>query len=83
MKIEDGVLVSVEKDIKECVIPDSVTSIGNCAFSGCKNLESVVISEKTNISDTAFYGCSKLKEIKKLEVGKWKNSRALKLTKTE
>ena len=36
-------------------IPDSVTSIGDCAFVGCKSLSSIVIPDSvTSISDCAF-----------------------------
>ena len=42
-------------------IPNSVTSIGSYAFSGCSSLTSVVIGDNiTSIGDYAFGGCSKL-----------------------
>lgn len=45
-------------------ISESVTTIGNHAFSGCVNLESVVISEDmTSIGNAAFYGCWSLAEV--------------------
>ena len=47
--------------LKEIIIPDSVTSIGNSAFSGCDNLTGVVIPDSvTSIGDHAFYDCSNL-----------------------
>ena len=42
-------------------IPDSVTSIGSCAFSGCSSLTSVTIPDSvTSIGSSAFWGCSSL-----------------------
>jgi hypothetical protein len=42
-------------------IPNSVTSIGNYAFSGCSSLTSVTVpSSVTSIGDYAFYGCKSL-----------------------
>jgi hypothetical protein len=40
------------------LIPDSVTSIGSCAFGGCKGLTNIVIPEGvTSIGGAAFSGC--------------------------
>lgn len=46
---------------KNTIIPNSVTSIGVCAFKGCSNLTSITIpnSVKT-IGDQAFYECDGL-----------------------
>lgn len=45
-------------------IPNTVTSIGACAFYYCENLTSVTIpSSVTAIGDDAFLGCSKLSSI--------------------
>ena len=69
----DGVLYS--KDGKTLIlcpagktgsltIPDSVTTIGSSAFSGCSGLKSVTISDSvTSIGSQAFSGCSKLTSV--------------------
>lgn len=45
-------------------LPDSLVSIGYCAFSGCENLKSVTLPEKLEeIGSSAFSGCNSLKEI--------------------
>lgn len=49
---------------KNTIIPNSVTGIGNQAFIGCTNLESIVIPNSvTAIGSQAFSGCTKLESI--------------------
>ena len=43
------------------VIPDSVTNIGDWAFSNCTSLKSITIPDGvTSIGDSAFEGCTDL-----------------------
>ena len=70
---EDDVLFNMKKseiisfrnqDIESYIIPDSVTSIGVCAFSGCTSLSNIVIPNSvTSIGDAAFCECSSLSDI--------------------
>lgn len=55
---------SLRESIKKVVIESGVTTIGERAFSWCKNLTSVTIPESvTMIGDWAFRWCESLKEI--------------------
>ena len=50
---------------KKVVIPDNVTYIGEYAFSGCKDLTELIISDQVeDISYTAFWDCDNLEYIK-------------------
>ncbi len=50
--------------LSSVVLPNSVTSIGTWAFTGCSNLSSVSLSENlTSIGAYAFHGCSNLTSI--------------------
>lgn len=50
--------------LKEVVISQNVSKIGNSAFEGCKNLEKITLMEGlVTIGDKAFKGCSSLTSI--------------------
>ena len=53
-----------EEEVKDLVIPSSVTSVGYNAFNGCSGLTSVIIPNTvTTIDSNAFLGCSGLTSI--------------------
>ena len=52
------------KEVKDLVIPSSVTSIEDYAFYGCSGLTSVTIPDcVTKIGSSVFYGCSGLTSV--------------------
>ena len=52
------------RSLTSLVIPDSVTNIGDYAFSGCCSLTDIVIPDSvTRIGDGAFRGCKSLTDI--------------------
>ena len=52
------------EEVKDLVIPNSVTSIGYYTFYGCSGLTSVTIGNSvTSIGDRAFYNCSGLTSV--------------------
>lgn len=49
----------IERDLTSITIPNSVTSIGQNAFSSCTSLTSATIGNSvTSIGQAAFYGCA-------------------------
>lgn len=55
-----------KQSLKGVVIPETVTSIGNNAFQGCKNLASVTFKgapSTITVGNNAFQNCGKLKSI--------------------
>ncbi len=56
------------------IIPNSVTSIGNSAFSNCSSLTGITIPDSvTSIGSYAFYGCNSLMSITLPFVGNTKD----------
>ena len=52
------------EEIKDLIVPNSVTSINNYAFSGCSGLTSITLPNGvTSIGSYAFYNCSGLTSI--------------------
>ena len=47
-------------DITTVVLPDSVTEIGDGAFSGCTNLEDINLDNVTKLGEGCFEGCDAL-----------------------
>lgn len=47
------------------ILPNSLTSIGNCAFKNCRNLKNLFLPKNLiSIGDGAFEGCSSINEFK-------------------
>ena len=54
-------LVSVPYNLEEYIIPNTVKTIGACAFLECTSLKTVTIPNSvTSIGDSAFYRCTNL-----------------------
>jgi len=60
------------EEVKDLVIPETVTEISRSAFYNCLNLNSVTIpSSVTNIAEQAFYGCDKLSSVNITDIASW------------
>ena len=60
------------EEVKDLVIPNSVTSIGNYVFYGLEGIESVSIpSSVTSIGKYAFYYCSGLTTVHISDIAAW------------
>lgn len=63
-EIQYDLLHKYNGDAKQVRLPDEVVIIGGFAFNGCKNLESVVMSDNCGaILDNAFISCPNLRNI--------------------
>lgn len=51
-------------NLKSIIIPDTITKIGNCAFSRCFNLTNITIPNSvTTLGDNAFSSCGSLNSV--------------------
>ena len=63
---------SYRQQIKEIVLPNGITNIGNYAFSGCNKISSVTIPNSvTSIGSSAFSTCSGIKTINISNLAAW------------
>lgn len=60
--IPAGAFEGMDK-LNSVTLPDCVTSIGENAFNGCSNLESIVLNNVDNIGAGAFSGCQNLTSV--------------------
>ena len=71
-KIENGILLDIiDKNAKDITIPDSVTTIGDCAFENCDSLNSEKANYKAfNIMPNGDIACRDYK----FTPNKWSNT---------
>ncbi len=71
-EIEGGVLKKYKGKGGDVVIPESITSIGPKAFSGCGGVTGVTIGESvTSIGEDAFAYCGNLKTVTVPDLAAW------------
>ena len=52
------------KRIKEITLPDSITTIETCCFSGFDNISAITLPPQvTKLGDSIFYGCNNLESV--------------------
>lgn len=75
---------SCRDSIKRIVLEDGVTSVGDFAFYGCKQLAAITAPGLTKIGHAAFYECSALSELSLSDeitfIGQWAFSRCTSLS---
>ncbi|MDE5848780.1 MAG: C10 family peptidase, partial [Muribaculaceae bacterium] len=49
--------------LKDVIVPETITEIGEGAFAGCENIESLTLPGVTSIGEGAFEGCDNLSSI--------------------
>lgn len=63
-----------DEEITNLIIPEDVTSIGDCAFEGCTNITSITIPNSvTSIGVRAFSGCYNLTQVHITDIAAWCN----------
>ena len=66
------ILTVYDNTITQETIPNNVTSIGNNAFIGCKDLTTITIPDSvTSIGSSAFSGCTGLNKVNISNIAKW------------
>lgn len=60
--IPSGAFEGMEQ-LKDVIVPETVTKIGAGAFAGCENIESLTLPGVTSIGEGAFEGCDNLTSI--------------------
>lgn len=62
------------EEVKDLVIPNSVTRIGRAVFDGCKSITSVTIPNSvTEIGQLAFSGCNNIAAVHITDLSAWCN----------